>query len=83
MRTTLTLDDDVAIGLERLQRTRRQSFRSLVNDLLRRGIASEEHPPATGRPRFETAVADTGRALLPNVDDIAGVLDLLGEEQAP
>lgn len=38
MRTTLTLDDDVAVALERLRRTRDASLKDIVNDVLRRGL---------------------------------------------
>ena len=38
MRTTLTIDDDVAVRLERERRRRRVSFKTLVNDVLRTGL---------------------------------------------
>ena len=38
MRTTLTLDDDVAAALERLRRSQRLSLKQLVNEALRRGL---------------------------------------------
>ena len=38
MRTTLTLDDDVAAVLERLRKSRSASLRDLVNEALRRGL---------------------------------------------
>lgn len=37
MRTTLTLDDDVAALLSRLQKTQKKSFKGLVNEALRQG----------------------------------------------
>lgn len=83
MRTTLTLDDDVAVSIERLRRTRRQSLKVIVNDLLRLGIGAVERPTNTERPRFETAIADTGRALLPDVDDIAEILELVEGDAGP
>ncbi|RIL05689.1 CopG family transcriptional regulator [bacterium] len=82
MRTTLNLDDDVAISLERLRRTRRQSLSVIVNDLLRRGITVAERSGVAQRTRFETAVADSGRALVPDVDDIAAALEALEVDQA-
>ena len=83
MRTTLTLDDDVAISLERLRQARRQSLKVVVNDLLRLGITAVERPSEARRPRFETAVADTGHALLPDVDDIAEILELVEGDAGP
>lgn len=48
MRTTLTLDDDVAIRLEKLQAERLQSFKAVVNAALRAGLDAlstpAEHP---------------------------------------
>jgi len=41
MRTTLTLDDDVAALLKREERARGLSFKQLVNDALRRGLNTE------------------------------------------
>lgn len=42
MRTTLTLDDDVAERLTKLARRRHLSFKEVVNTVLRRGLASQE-----------------------------------------
>ena len=38
MRTTVTLDDDVAARLERIQRERGRSFKEVVNTTLRAGL---------------------------------------------
>src|ERR1700731_4780854 len=38
MRTTLTLDDDVAVQLERLRRSRDANLKDLVNEALRLGL---------------------------------------------
>jgi SpoVK/Ycf46/Vps4 family AAA+-type ATPase len=38
MRTTLTLDDDVAVQLERLRRSREANLKDLVNEALRLGL---------------------------------------------
>ena len=42
MRTTLTLDDDIAAKLRDLAHRRRVPFREVVNAVLRRGLASQE-----------------------------------------
>ena len=39
MRTTLTLDDDLAEALNRAARLTGRSFKAVVNDTLRRGLA--------------------------------------------
>ncbi|KAA8967048.1 CopG family transcriptional regulator [Mycobacterium sp.] len=48
MRTTVTLDPDVAAALRRLARERGTSFKAVLNDAVRRGLSGE---PATQRYR--------------------------------
>ncbi len=38
MRTTVTLEDDIAVELERIAFESRKSFKSVINDLLKRGL---------------------------------------------
>ncbi len=38
MRTTLTIDEDVAIALERIRRRESLTFKGVVNEALRRGL---------------------------------------------
>jgi predicted transcriptional regulator len=42
MRTTLTLDDDVATKLRQLAHRRRRPFKEVVNAVLRRGLAAPQ-----------------------------------------
>ena len=42
MRTTLTIDDDIAAILERERKRKGVSFKALVNASLRRGLAAEQ-----------------------------------------
>jgi predicted transcriptional regulator len=42
MRTTVTLDPDVAAKLKRLAHRRQSSFKSTLNEVLRRGLAAQE-----------------------------------------
>jgi predicted transcriptional regulator len=72
MRTTLTLDDDVAAQLEQLRRKERVKLRDLVNDALRRGLQERRKPPAP--VKSWTKPRNLGRCLLPNLDDISEVL---------
>lgn len=72
MRTTLTLDPDVAAMIEQARRERGVPLRDVVNEALRRGLTPTPEAP---RPSFRTRVADLGHPRLPNVDDIAEVLD--------
>lgn len=73
MRTTLTLDDDVAAALERLRKERRQSLRAVVNETLRRGLGKPGRPRKPGA-RFRTRALSLGRCRLDNLDNIAEVL---------
>lgn len=67
MRITLTLDDDVASELRRLERTTQRRFKELVNDLIRRGLASG-HRPAGRTQRFTVNARKSG--FKPGVDPL-------------
>ncbi|MEJ7848130.1 MAG: hypothetical protein WKF92_08590 [Pyrinomonadaceae bacterium] len=42
MRTTLTLDDEVIVGIKRIQNKRPEaSFKQIVNQLMKKGLAAE------------------------------------------
>ena len=75
MRTTLTLEDDVAAELERLQRARREPFKRTVNEVLRAGIAALRRRKGE-RPDgpFRTEAAALGKPRLKSLDDISEVL---------
>lgn len=72
MRTTLTLDDDVAVQIERLRRERNASLKDVVNEALRRGLKDINSRPKT-RKRFRTRVFHGATQLMP-IDNIAEVL---------
>ena len=73
MRTTLTIDDDVAALLVRLREERSMGLKELVNDALRRGLV-EMLAPTKQRQPFRTRPVDLGRSRLANIDNIAEVL---------
>jgi hypothetical protein len=73
MRTTLTIDDDVAASLERLRKARDGSLKDLVNEALRRGI-KEMSARAKPRERFRTRAVDLGRVKIGSLDDISEAL---------
>jgi len=50
MRTTLTLDDDLAKELAKLARRLGVSFKEVVNDCIRRGISLGDRPNTTATP---------------------------------
>jgi hypothetical protein len=73
MRTTLTLDRDVAESLKRLLKGRGVTMKALINDALRVGLTEIERPQP--RKAFRTkAVSLKPRAS--NIDDVAEVLAL-------
>jgi hypothetical protein len=73
MRTTLTLDDDVAVRLERERRKRRMSFKDIVNDVLRTGL---DTLGAARRPQqlFQTKGFNLGPSLVGSLDNVEEVL---------
>jgi len=72
MRTTLTLDDDVASRLERERRRRNVPFKDLVNEVLRAGLDSRTEPGP--RTRFQTEGLSLGPSLIGSLDNIEEVL---------
>ncbi len=69
MRTTLTLDDDVAVQLERLRRSREANLKDLVNEALRLGLREMMAKPRKRKP-FRTRTFDMGPPLI-NIDNVA------------
>jgi hypothetical protein len=64
MRTTLTLDPDVARMLEEEAARQRKPFKQVVNEAIRRGLA----PRGQGRARSRYRVTPHRTALLPGID---------------
>lgn len=50
MRTTLTLEDELARELKRLARTSDRSFKEVVNEAIRRGLSAGEGPADDEEP---------------------------------
>ena len=73
MRTTLTLDDDVAVRLERLRKDRGDTFKAVVNEALRRGLDAIDRVPADRR-LFTIEPFNLGECLVPSLDKISDVL---------
>ena len=80
MRTTLTIEDDVAAELERLRRERDESLKDLVNDVLRRGLRDMTALPKKRKP-FRTKSFDCGRLLIDNIDNVWEVINEVEEEK--
>ncbi len=71
MRTTLTLDDDVAAKLRAASKDR--PFRAVVNEALRAGLTALERK-APARRTFRTRGFDLGPSLVGSLDNVAEVL---------
>jgi predicted CopG family antitoxin len=74
VRTTLTLDDDVAVKLKAESRRGGRSFREVVNEALRRGLVDRRM--ATRVPAFAVSARDLGD-LKPglSLDNIAELIE--------
>jgi hypothetical protein len=70
MRTTLTLDDDVAAAIERLRRARNANLKDIVNEALRKGLSDLTARPKQRKPH-QTQVVDLGRVQMPSIDNIS------------
>jgi hypothetical protein len=73
MRTTLSLDDDVAAMLEQIRKSRDASLKEVVNAALREGLRKMAEPPGAAQI-FRTTPHDAGRCYVPNLDNTAEVL---------
>ena len=73
MRTTLTLDDDVAAALERLRKSRNASLKDLINAALRRGLKDMSNR-AKRRERFRTRAVALGQLRIAGLDNIGEAL---------
>jgi hypothetical protein len=79
MRTTLTLDDDVAAKLKAESRRAGRSFREIVNKTLRTGLAGRQ--PRGPREPFKIEARDMG-LLKPGLS-LDNVGDLLEQVEGP
>lgn len=70
---TLTIDDDVAVQLERLRRRGKGSLKDLINGLLREGLRRTQTSPSPAGT-YRTPSVDLGRCLVGNVDDVSAAL---------
>ena len=67
MRTTLTIDDDVATALKALAHSSGKTFKAVVNEVIRRGLMTGEKPVPDREPfRVEPA----RRGFLPGIDPL-------------
>lgn len=74
MRTTITLDEDVAALIESERARTGESFRSAVNRLIRRSARTAPPPVPSSLPELP------GRPLV-DVSDVSGLLAALDDER--
>lgn len=82
MRTTLTLDDDVAAALERRRAERGTPLRREVNELLRAGLAASSREVTGVDEAYELPTFDPGRALIADQRALKDLLDDEDDERA-
>ena len=80
MRTTLTLDDDVAARLRNAVKTRRRPLKAVVNEALRAGLAAVEKRAPVHKP-FRTTGFNLGPSLVGSLDNIEDVISRVEGEQ--
>jgi hypothetical protein len=73
MRTTLTLEQDVAAMLKRVAAQQKRRLKDVVNLALRFGLAAMLGPRKR-KKRFRTKPVALGRCLVGTLDDVAEVL---------
>lgn len=73
MRTTVTLDDDVAARLDQAVHKRRRPFKAVLNEALRAGLDALDKP-APPREPYRTRGLDLGPSLIGSLDNIEEVL---------
>ena len=71
MRTTLTLDDDVAVKLKAAAKHR--PFKVVVNEVLRAGFSALEKRARPRKP-YRTPGFDLGQSLVGSLDNVEEVL---------
>jgi hypothetical protein len=74
MRTTITLDDDLAIRLERHRNQHGESFKQALNEAVRAGLNQIEDSADAPREFRRTKPLALGRRLTGSIDDIGEVL---------
>ena len=73
MRTTLTLDPEVAALLNRVRERRKGSLKEIVNEALREGLIRMAKP-SRKRVGYRTSPVALGRCLVGNLDDTSEAL---------
>ncbi len=81
MRTTLTLDDDLAARLKQRSREQDRRFKDVVNEAIRVGLATLHEPPHRQRSAFRVVPFTGGRPRLPLITSTGELLTRLDESE--
>lgn len=73
MRTTLSLDDDVALMIKQLQKKEEKPFKQIVNELLRIGLAQKK-APVKEKQQYSTPELKPGPSRYADLDNIGEIL---------
>ncbi len=74
MRTTLTIEPDVAAALERLRRSQEKSLKELINAALRRGLKEMGAAAKSSERESRTHPVSLGRCLIGDVVSVSEAL---------
>lgn len=77
MRTTVTLDDDVAHALQQIQAEDHTTFRQALNDAVRAGLAAREQRARRGQAGVKTTRARSLGPRLTSFDDTSELIALI------
>ncbi len=75
MRTTLTLDEDVAAAIAKRRRERGTGLRDEINELLRNGLIAAEHDSSALERDYALPTFDSGRQLIADPKLLKELLD--------
>jgi hypothetical protein len=70
----VTLDDDLAIRLEQRRAERGMTFKDVLNEAVRRGLAVAEEQEQAGPVTKTTRPLPLGRRLIGDIDNVAEAL---------
>ena len=82
MRTTITLEDDVAAMLDDLQKKEKKPFKQIVNELLRIGMV-QKNSMEEDKKRYSTPELNAGKCKYPDLDNIGEILAVSEREDYP
>ncbi len=74
MRTTLTLEEDVAALLKRVVKRRGGAFKATVNEALRRGLETMIRPGTSKPTPYRVTPFNLGGSLVGSLDNVEEVL---------